>query len=246
MKTIILAGGLGTRMAEYTKTIPKPMVKVNGIPILLHIIKIYVNYGFNDFILSLGYKADVVVKYFLKNKSYSLYQLKKGIEVKKKINKTNCIIKMVYTGKNTMTGGRIKLLKKHIKSKTFMCTYGDGVANINIKKLIKFHKKHGKQATVTAVRPMSRFGRLSLKNNLVTKFKEKSQMDSGWINGGFFVFEKKFIDSIKNSKTILEREPLELASRRKDLVAFKHRKFWHCMDTKRDRDLLNKLIKNEL
>ena len=127
-----------------------------------------------------------------------------------------------------------------------MCTYGDGVANINIKKLIEFHKKHGKQATVTAVRPMSRFGRLSLKNNLVTKFKEKSQMDSGWINGGFFVFEKKFIDSIKNSKTILEREPLELASRRKDLVAFKHKKFWHCMDTKRDRDLLNKLIKNEL
>jgi len=246
MQTVILAGGMGTRMTEYTKTIPKPMVKVNGKPILIHIMKIYSNYGYNNFILSLGFKAEIIAKYFLNKKKISLNKLKKGINVKKKINKVNCNIKMVYTGKNTLTGGRIKLLNKHINSNTFMCTYGDGVSNINIKKLVKFHKKHGKMATVTAVRPMSRFGRLDLKGNLVLKFKEKPQMDTGWINGGFFVFEKEFINLIKNYKTILEKEPLEKASKTKNLVAFKHKKFWHCMDTKRDRDILDKLLKNEI
>ena len=246
MQTVILAGGMGTRLAEYTKTIPKPMVKVAGKPILIHIMQIYLKYGYTDFILSLGFKAEIIANYFVKNKKISLKQLKKGFKVKKKINNKFCNIKLVYTGKKTLTGGRIKLLDKHLENKTFMCTYGDGVSNINIKKLVEFHKSHGKLATVTAVRPMSRFGRLDIKGNLVTQFKEKTQMDKGWINGGFFVFEKKFLNFIKNSKSILEKEPLEKACLKKSLIAYKHKKFWHCMDTKRDRDILNKVIINEL
>ncbi len=246
MQTVILAGGMGTRLAEYTKTIPKPMVKVAGKPILLHIMKIYSKYGYNDFILSLGFKAQIIANYFIKNKRISLKQLSNGVEVKKKINDKICRIKLVYTGEKTLTGGRIKLLDKHLRDETFMCTYGDGVSNVNISKLVKFHKKHGKLVTVTAVRPMSRFGRLDIKGNVVTQFKEKPQMDKGWINGGFFVFEKKFLNLIKNSKTILEKEPLEKACLKKSLIAYKHKNFWHCMDTKRDRDILNKVIKNEL
>ena len=246
MQTVILAGGMGTRLAEYTKTIPKPMVKVAGKPILIHIIKIYLKYGYTDFILSLGFKAQIIAKYFINNKKISLKDLKNGVEVKKKINNKICSIKLVYTGKNTLTGGRIKLLNKHLKNETFMCTYGDGVSNVNINKLVKFHKKHGKLVTVTAVRPMSRFGRLNIKGNRVTQFKEKTQMDNGWINGGFFVFEKKFLELIKNSKTILEKDPLEKACLKKSLIAYKHKNFWQCMDTKRDRDILNKVIKNEL
>tara|TARA_B100000989_G_C19517192_1_gene462252 strand:- start:1210 stop:1962 length:753 start_codon:yes stop_codon:yes gene_type:complete len=246
MQTVILAGGMGTRLAEYTKTIPKPMVKVAGKPILIHIIKIYLKYGYTDFILSLGFKAQIIANYFIKNKKISLKVLKNGVEVKKKINNKICNIKFVYTGEKTLTGGRIKLLDKHLKNGTFMCTYGDGVSNVNINKLVKFHKKHGKLVTVTAVRPMSRFGRLNIKGNKVTQFKEKPQMDKGWINGGFFVFEKKFLDLIKNSKTILEKEPLEKACLKRSLVAYKHKNFWQCMDTKRDRDILNKVIKNEL
>ena len=246
MQTVILAGGMGTRLAEYTKTIPKPMVNVAGKPILIHIIKIYLKYGYTDFILSLGFKAQIIANYFIKNKKISLKDLKNGVEVKKKINNKVCRIKLVYTGKKTLTGGRIKLLNKHLRNETFMCTYGDGVSNVNINKLVKFHKKHGKLATVTAVRPMSRFGRLNIKGNKVTQFKEKPQMDKGWINGGFFVFEKKFLDLIKNSKTILEKDPLEKACLKGSLIAYKHKNFWQCMDTKRDRDILNKVIKNEL
>ena len=246
MQIVILAGGMGTRLAEYTKTIPKPMVKVAGKPILIHIIKIYLKYGYTDFILSLGFKAQIIAKYFINNKKISLKDLKNGVEVKKKINNKICSIKLVYTGKKTMTGGRIKLLDKHLRNETFMCTYGDGVSNVDINKLVRFHKRHGKLATVTAVRPMSRFGRLNIKGNKVTQFKEKSQMDKGWINGGFFVFEKKFLNFIKNSKTILEKDPLEKACLKKSLIAYKHKNFWQCMDTKRDRDILNKVIKNEL
>ncbi|MDA9650312.1 sugar phosphate nucleotidyltransferase [Candidatus Pelagibacter sp.] len=246
MQTVILAGGMGTRLAEYTKTIPKPMVKVAGKPILIHIMNIYLKYGYTDFILSLGFKAQIIANYFIKDKKISLKHLRNGLEVKKKINNKICSIKLVYTGKKTLTGGRIKLLNKHLRNGTFMCTYGDGVSNVNINKLVKFHKKHGKLVTVTAVRPMSRFGRLDIEGNRVIQFKEKTQMDRGWINGGFFVFEKKFLDLIKNSKTILEKEPLEKACLKRSLVAYKHKKFWQCMDTKRDRDILNKVIKNEL
>jgi glucose-1-phosphate cytidylyltransferase len=224
MKVIILAGGKGTRIPEYSSKIPKPMVKINGIPILVHIMNHYSAYGFKDFIIALGYKGKVIKDYFKKNKF--LWN-----------------IKLVNTGLNSMTGGRIKLLKEIIGNNTFMMTYGDGVSNVNLKKLLNFHKKNKNLITMTAVRPPARFGAIKLKGNLVKYFKEKSKIDEGWINGGFFVIEPEFINFIKNENTYLEREPLEIASSKKELYAYKHNDFWQCMDTKRDKDLLEKILK---
>tara|TARA_Y100000992_G_C21145593_1_gene433596 strand:- start:81 stop:773 length:693 start_codon:yes stop_codon:yes gene_type:complete len=224
MKVIILAGGKGTRIPEYSSKIPKPMVNINGVPILIHIMKHYSNFGFNDFIIALGYKGSVIKNYF-------------------KTHKFNWKIKLVNTGLNSMTGGRLKLLKKIIGKNTFMMTYGDGVSNVNLKKLINFHKKNKKLITMTAVRPPARFGAIKLKGNLVKYFKEKSKIDEGWINGGFFVIEPEFIKYIKDKNTYLEREPLEKASYKKELYAYKHYDFWQCMDTKRDKDLLEKILK---
>ena len=224
MKVIILAGGKGTRIPEYSSKIPKPMVKINGIPILVHIMNHYSAYGFNDFIIALGYKGKVIKDYFKKNKF--LWN-----------------IKLVNTGLNSMTGGRIKLLKEIIGNNTFMMTYGDGVSNVNLKKLLNFHKKNKNLITMTAVRPPARFGAIKLKGNLVKYFKEKSKIDEGWINGGFFVIEPDFINFIKNENTYLEREPLEIASSKKELYAYKHNDFWQCMDTKRDKDFLEKILK---
>jgi glucose-1-phosphate cytidylyltransferase len=224
MKVIILAGGKGTRIPEYSSKIPKPMVKINGIPILVHIMNHYSAYGFKDFIIALGYKGKVIKDYFKKNKS--LWN-----------------IKLVNTGLNSMTGDRIKLLKEIIGNNTFMMTYGDGVSNVNLKKLLNFHKKNKNLITMTAVRPPARFGAIKLKGNLVKYFKEKSKIDEGWINGGFFVIEPEFINFIKNENTYLEREPLEIASSKKELYAYKHNDFWQCMDTKRDKDLLEKILK---
>ena len=226
MKVIILAGGFGTRISEYTHRIPKPMVKINKIPILIHIMKHYSRYGYEDFIIALGYKSKVIKNYFKKNK----FPWK---------------IKLVNTGLNTMTGGRLKRLKKFIGKKTFMMTYGDGISNINIKKLINFHIKNKKMVSMTAVRPPARFGAIKLKGNLVKYFKEKSRIDEGWINGGFFVIEPKFLDFIKEDKTYLEKEPFELATKKKQLVAYKHYGFWQCMDTLRDKEILEKKIKNK-
>ena len=224
MKVIILAGGKGTRIPEYSSKIPKPMVNINGVPILIHIMKHYSNFGFNDFIIALGYKGSVIKNYF-------------------KTHKFNWNINLVNTGLNSMTGGRLKLLKKKIGKNTFMMTYGDGVSNVNLKKLINFHKKNKKLITMTAVRPPARFGAIKLKGNLVKYFKEKSKIDEGWINGGFFVIEPEFIKYIKDKNTYLEREPLEKASYKKELYAYKHYDFWQCMDTKRDKDLLEKIFK---
>tara|TARA_Y100000816_G_C26102120_1_gene584440 strand:- start:51 stop:743 length:693 start_codon:yes stop_codon:yes gene_type:complete len=224
MKVIILAGGKGTRIPEYSSKIPKPMVNINGVPILIHIMKHYSNFGFNDFIIALGYKGSVIKNYF-------------------KTHKFNWKIKLVNTGLTSMTGGRLKLLKKIIGKNTFMMTYGDGVSNVNLKKLINFHKKNKKLITMTAVRPPARFGAIKLKGNLVKYFKEKSKIDEGWINGGFFVIEPEFIKYIKDKNTYLEREPLEKASYKKELYAYKHYDFWQCMDTKRDKDLLEKILK---
>ena len=226
MKVIILAGGKGTRIPEYSSKIPKPMVNINGVPILIHIMKHYSNFGFNDFIIALGYKGSVIKNYF-------------------KTHKFNWKIKLVNTGLNSMTGGRLKLLKKIIGKNTFMMTYGDGVSNVNLKKLINFHKKNKKLITMTAVRPPARFGAIKLKGNLVKYFKEKSKIDEGWINGGFFVIEPEFIKYIKDKNTYLEREPLEKASYKKELYAYKHYDFWQCMDTKRDKDLLEKILKKK-
>ena len=226
MKVIILAGGLGTRLSEYTKTIPKPMVRVAGKPILLHIMSFYAKYGFKDFYIALGYKGEVIKKFF-----------------DRKFFPWN--INLIETGKNTMTGGRLKRLNKHIGKETFMMTYGDGVSDINLKKLLKFHKENKKLVTLTAVRPPARFGALKLKGQNVSYFKEKSKLDEGWINGGFFIMEPKFLKFIKNDKVYLEREPLERACKEKQLTAFRHKGFWQCVDSKRDKDLLDKVLKRK-
>ena len=225
MKVVLLAGGFGTRLSEYTSSIPKPMIKIDGKPILLYIIKFYAKYGFRNFYIALGYKGEVIRKFF-----------------KKKIPNLN--INLIDTGKNTMTGGRLKRLEKYIGNETFMMTYGDGLCNVNLNKLLKFHKKNKKMATVTAVRPPARFGAIKLKGQYVNYFKEKSSLDEGWINGGFFVIEPEFLKLIKNDNTYLEREPLENISKRKQLVAFKHKGFWQCMDTKRDKDKLDMILKS--
>ncbi len=224
MKVIILAGGLGTRISEYTKTIPKPMIKIKGKPIIRLIIEHYSRYGFKDFYIALGFKGSFIKNYFRKNKI-------KG-----------CNINLVETGAKTMTGGRVKRFKNIIKDEAFMLTYGDGISNINLNKLINFHKKNKKLVTLTAVRPPARFGAIKIKNGYVKYFKEKSKLDEGWINGGFFVMEPKFLNYIKNDSTFLEKEPLEKISKKKQLAAFKHHDFWQCMDTKRDKDFLEKII----
>jgi len=226
MKVILLAGGFGIRLSEYTKTIPKPMIKVGGRPMLIHIMKHYAKYGFKDFYIALGYKGEIVKKFF--NKKFSDWN-----------------IYLIETGKNTMTGGRLKRLEKFIGKETFMMTYGDGLSNVNLKKLLKFHKKKKKLVTLTAVRPPARFGALKLKGHYVSSFKEKSKLDEGWINGGFFVMEPEFLKFIKNDNTYLEREPLEAVTQKKQLAAFRHEGFWQCMDTKRDRDNLNKILKRK-
>ena len=223
MKVVILAGGLGTRLSEYTHSIPKPMIDINGKPMIYYIMKHYAKSGFKDFYIALGYKGDVIRKFF-KNRSYGWN------------------INLIDTGKNTMTGGRLKRLKKYLGKDTFMMTYGDGISNVNIKKLLNFHKKNNKLVTVTAVRPPARFGVLKFTGNLVKYFKEKSKVDEGWINGGFFVMETDFLKFIKNDKVYLERYPLEKTSKKKQLIAFKHEGFWQCVDTKRDLDKIRKLI----
>ena len=226
MKVVLLAGGFGTRLAEYTKTIPKPMIDIDGKPMLLHIMKLYAKYGFKDFYIALGYKGEIIKKFF--NKKFFDWN-----------------INLIETGKNTMTGGRLKRLKKYVGKKTFMMTYGDGLSNVNLSKLLKHHKKNKKLVTLTAVRPPARFGALKLKGNNVSYFKEKPKLDEGWINGGFFVMEPEFLKFIKNDNTYLEREPLEKITRKKQLAAFKHEGFWQCMDTKRDKDNLNKILKRK-
>ena len=222
MKTVILCGGYGTRLSEETTIKPKPMVKIGNKPILEHIMSIYEYYGYNQFILALGYKSEYIKKYY-KNKS------------KKNIN-------LIYTGKDTKTGGRLLRLKNYLKNeKTFMLTYGDGISNINIKQAIKFHKDHGKIATITAVRPPLSFGELKISRNKVKSFKEKPQVGQGWVNGGFFIFNNEVLNFIKDDQTMLEREPLEKLTKAGQLMAFEHKGFWKCMDTMRDKILLNKL-----
>tara|TARA_B100000161_G_scaffold209916_1_gene154709 strand:+ start:1229 stop:1924 length:696 start_codon:yes stop_codon:yes gene_type:complete len=224
MKVVILAGGFGTRLSEYTKSIPKPMIKVNGRPIIYYIMKHFYNYGFKKFYVAIGYKGNVLKKYFKKNKF-------------------PWEVNLIETGLNTMTGGRIRRLKKYLGDDRFFMTYGDGLANVNLRKLLKFHIKKKKLATMTAVRPPARFGKIKLDNhNKVTLFREKSNLDEGWINGGFFVLESKVLSLIKSDKTFFEKQPLELLSKKGQLMAFKHKKTWQCMDTIRDMQILEKLL----
>ena len=222
MKVVILAGGFGTRLSEYTDTIPKPMVPIGNKPIIEHIMEIYSNYGHKEFYIALGYKGEIIKSYF------------KNFKKDWKIN-------LIDTGVDTFTGGRLKRVKKHIEDDDFLLTYGDGLSNINIDELIKFHKEHGKLVTISAVRPPARFGSLSIKGSDVIKFKEKTQLGESWINGGYFVMKPKFIDFINDDKTVLESKPLEKVTDLKEIKAFKHEGFWQCMDHKLDKDLLDSM-----
>jgi glucose-1-phosphate cytidylyltransferase len=244
MKVIILAGGFGSRLSEYTGLIPKPMVLVGQDPMVLHIMKTYAKYNHNDFFLALGYKAEYIKDYFLKYKSLSsdfTIDFKTGEHVAYEKGDLNWKVTLIDTGLDSMTGGRVKRLRDYIGNETFLLTYGDGLSNINIDKLIEFHRGHGKMVTVSAVHPIARFGELSLNGNNVTSFNEKPQIKQGWINGGYFVIEPDFFDLIEGDNTILEKEPLEMAAKMGELVAYKHDGFWRCMDTKRDKDSLDEM-----
>ena len=249
MKVIILAGGFGTRLSEYTESIPKPMVTIGQKPILWHIMSQYAKYGIKDFKLALGYKAEIIKEYFLNynvlNSDFTV-DLGTGVVNSHQRHKTDWKVSLVDTGLESMTGGRVKRMQPFIGNETFLLTYGDGVSDINIDELIKFHKSHGKMVTVTAVRPRARFGELSIENNIVTSFKEKPQTTQGMVNGGYFVIEPEFFDLIEGDDTVLEKSPLEKVAKMGELVAYKHEGFWQCMDTKRDRDYLEKLWRGGL
>jgi glucose-1-phosphate cytidylyltransferase len=244
MKTVILCGGLGTRLREETEFKPKPMVEVGGRPIIWHIMNVFGHHGYNEFVLALGYKGEVIKEYFL-----NYYYHQSDLTVDLGTGEISCAmtnrkrdwkVQLIDTGAASMTGGRLKRLEGQIKE-TFMLTYGDGLANVDVKKLVEFHRSHGKLATVTAVRPAARFGGISFDGPRVVEFKEKPQTGEGWINGGFFVMEPGVFKYIKGDETELEAEPLEGLARDGQLMAYRHEGFWQCMDTIRDRDLLEKL-----
>jgi len=248
IKVVILAGGFGTRISEETVVKPKPMVEIGDKPILWHIMKIYSHYDLNDFVICLGYKAYFIKEYFA---NYFLHQNDVTIDVKNNNIQfhQNMVepwkITLVDTGENTMTGGRVKRIQKYVDNQTFMLTYGDGVGDVDIKKLLEFHKSHGKLATVTAAMPSGRFGALNLDHdNIVTSFHEKPRGDKAWINGGFFVLEPEVFNYIEGDSTILERSPMEALARDNQLVAFRHSGFWKPMDTLRDKNELESLWKS--
>lgn len=245
MKTVILCGGLGTRLSEETHIKPKPMVEIGSRPILWHIMKTYELHGSKDFILALGYKGEVIKDYFLNyhpRQSDLTISLKSGKIEYSNPSAEDWNVSLIDTGAETMTGGRLLRLRHLLRDGgTFMVTYGDGVSNIDITKLLEFHRSHGKLATVSAVRPPVRFGELLLDGNSVTQFQEKPQAGEGWINGGYFIFEPEVLDYIKDDTTFLEREPLEKLANDGQLLAFHHSGFWQCMDTIRDRDFLQSI-----
>ena len=225
MKCVILAGGKGTRISEYTKLIPKPMIKIGSKPILEHIINYYMKYGFKDFIIAGGYKYSIIKSYFKKRKILAK-------------------IKVINTGNSSLTGKRLIKLKNELTD-TFMLTYGDGLSNVDLNKLLKCHKKNKKKITMTAVHPPARFGELEINNSLVKRFEEKPQLQRGWINGGFFVVEPEFLKFIGSKNVMLERSPLTKAVKTKNLAAYKHSGFWFCMDTLRDKKVLEAMLKNK-
>jgi len=244
MKVVILAGGLGTRLQEETVVKPKPMIEIGGYPVLWHIMNIYAAQGFNEFVVALGYKAELIKDFFVNyrtNRHSITVQLKDGrIEIHEGQGE-DWTIHLIDTGDKTQTGGRIKRLAPWLGNERFMLTYGDGVGNIDLKKLLEFHQKHGKLATVTAVRPPARFGGLKFDGDRVVEFTEKPQAGEGWINGGFFVLEPQVLDMIDGDDTLWEHEPLENLAGEGQLMAYRHGDFWQCMDTLRDVQLLEKL-----
>ncbi len=244
MKVVILAGGLGTRLSEETELKPKPMVEIGGKPMLWHIMKIYSAYGFNEFIICVGYKGYVIKEYF---HHYFLHHSDVTIDLEN--NSMEFLnskaepwkITLVDTGISSMTGGRIKRIKDYIGNETFMVTYGDGVADIDINGLVNYHRQMNKISTITAVQPSGRFGALNLREDYVASFREKPEGDNTWINGGFFVLEPEVFEYIDNDMTIFEREPLEKLASKNELVAYKHRGFWQPMDTIREKTVLENL-----
>lgn len=244
MKVILLAGGFGTRLAELTDVIPKPMVPIGGKPILWHIMQTYASFGHKDFYVALGYKAEVIKEYFLNYHSLNAdftVDLSSGKVTPLQTDTVDWSVTLVNTGDASMTGGRVKRMEPFIGNETCMLTYGDGVADIDLDALLSFHRSHGKMITVSAVRPAARFGELDLDGHKVASFQEKPQMHDGWINGGYFVIEPEFFNFIAGDNTMLEREPLEQATNAGELMAYCHDGFWHCMDTKRDHELLESL-----
>ncbi len=254
MKVVILAGGLGSRISEETVSKPKPMILIGNKPILWHIMKIYSSQGFNEFIILLGYKGELIKDYFLNYNYYnSNIQIDLATQEKKIINrkKDNWKVTLLDTGEQTMTGGRIKKIKDYIGNDSFFLTYGDGLSNVNLKNLIKFHHKNKGLISLTGVQLQGRFGALEFnknkitnfknRNNLLKNFREKSKKDNSWINGGFFICEKKVLDYIKNDKSIFEEEPLQKLAKNKKLYVYKHKGFWHPMDNISDHKFLNKL-----
>jgi len=244
MRVIILAGGFGTRLSEETSVSPKPMLEIGGKPMLWHIMSIYASHGFKDFLVACGYKGEVIKQYFhsfLVHNSDLFINLKDG-----SCNVANSAVPdwqvgIVDTGLNTLTGGRLLRLKNLIGDQTFMVTYGDGLADVDIKSLVAFHRGHGKLATITAVSPIARFGSLELNGDRVAQFAEKRQTGEGWINGGFFVFEPRVLDYMDDDQTSLEGKPLENLAAESQLMAYRHRGFWHPMDTMRDKQYLESL-----
>lgn len=241
MKTVLLAGGLGTRISEETNLKPKPMVEIGGTPILVHIMKLYARYGHKEFIIAGGYKVDFIKDYFVnfaqREHDYRL-DLKSGDLQFVGDKNVDWLIWAIDTGLNTMTGGRLRRLKEHLSDATFMATYGDGLSDVPIDELVKFHKSHGKLATVTAVRPPARFGSLVLDGDSVLEFEEKNPLKEGWINGGFFVLEPGALDYIDRDDQPFEKEPLSRLAQDGQLMAFRHDGFWSPMDTLRDKNNL--------
>jgi glucose-1-phosphate cytidylyltransferase len=244
MKVAILAGGLGTRLAEETEIRPKPMVEIGGRPILWHIMKHYAHFGFNEFVIALGYKGEYIKRWmrdFGALEGDMTVRTRTGEVEAHHSDQTDWVVNLVETGLPTLTGGRIKRLKPWIGSGTFMLTWGDGVSDVDIRKLLAFHRSHGKLATLTAVRPPARYGHLELDGDRITSFTEKPQTAEGWINGAFFVLEPRVLDYIDGDDTMFEHAPLQNLARDGQLVAYRHESFWQCMDTMREKHLLQKL-----
>ncbi|MDR3671580.1 MAG: glucose-1-phosphate cytidylyltransferase [Holophaga sp.] len=245
IKTVILAGGLGTRLTEETTVKPKPMVEIGGQPILWHIMNLYAAHGFREFLIALGYKGDMIKRYFLE---FHAMSSNLSLDLAKAETRYHAPttppwkVHLIETGSQTMTGGRIRRMRQYLgDDPLFMVTYGDGVADLDLKALVAFHRSHGKLATVTAVRPPARFGEIRVEDGLVKGFAEKPQVGAGWINGGFFVLDRKVLDYIQGDDTIWEREPMERLVAEGQLMAYCHEGFWHPMDTLRERNVLESL-----
>jgi len=245
MKVAILAGGVGTRLAEETVVKPKPMVEIGGRPILWHIMMHYYHYGYKEFVIALGYKGECIKEYLIDYSalhSNLTVRIKQGdVRVHGAEQHPDWTVDLIDTGLETLTGGRIKRIAPYLGNGTFMLTWGDGVSNVNLDELLKFHRSHGKLATLTAVRPPARFGHIEVNGDRVIEFSEKLQTSEGWINGAFFVLEPGVLDYIDGDQTYWEREPMERLARDGQLIAYKHTGFWQCMDTLRDKNLLNEL-----